>query len=74
MEGRKAYGHLPALNKVLEVLTPFDLLIRLVLQLGDWLTDDIRQQIDETSTWLHFRAVRREGEAVLCNFKQCNAE
>lgn len=70
---RKIYEHVPALNKVLEVLTPFDFLIGLVLQLGDRLTDDIRQQIDETGTWLHFRAVRWEGEAMLCDFKQCNA-
>lgn len=71
---RNTSEHVPTLNEVLEVLAPFDFLVGLVLQLGDWLADDVRQQIDKTSTWLHFRAVRREGEAVLRDLKQCNAE
>ena len=71
---RNTSEHVPTLNEVLEVLTPLDLLVRLVLQLGNRLTDNVRQQIDQTSTWLHFRAVRREGEAVLRDLKQCNTE
>lgn len=64
----------PALNKVLEVFAPFDLLVRLILELGNRLAHDVCQQINETSARLHFRAVCWEGEAMLGDFEQCDAE
>lgn len=38
---KKGQGCLPAFDEILEVVAPLDACLRLVLQLWDWLTDDI---------------------------------
>lgn len=65
---------LPAFDKVLEALTPLDALIWLVFKLGDRLAHDVREQVDQTSSRLHFCAVRWEREAMLRDFQQRDAE
>jgi len=58
-----------ALDKVLEALTPLDALGWLVFQLGDRLAHDVRKQVNQTSSRLHFCAVRGEREAMLRDFQ-----
>src|SRR5262245_16357838 len=69
-----AYGvYSPALDKVLEVVGPEYLVIRLVLELGDRLPHDICQEVDEAGAGLHLRAVCREGEAMLGDLQERDA-
>ncbi len=71
-EERRGDG-IPALNKVLEVGTPQDVRLRLVLELRDGLPDDVRQQVDQTGLGLHLSPVRGEREPVLSNLEQGHA-
>lgn len=45
-----------------------------VLQLGNGLTDDISEQIDQPCAGLHLSPVGREGESVLRDFEQSHTE
>ncbi len=56
------------------MLTPFDLILFLVFELRNRLSDDICQQIDQSRLRLHFGPVCWEGEAVLGHFQQGDAE
>ena len=67
-------GHsLRALDKILETLTPFDAVFFFILQLRNRLPHDIGQEIYQTCSWLHFRPVRWEWEAVLRDFEKSDA-
>ena len=66
--------YIPALNKVFETIRPADTVLRLILQLGDRLADDIGQEVDQTGARLHLGTVGREGEAMLCDFEQSYTE
>lgn len=65
---------LPAFDEVLEALAPLDALIWLIFQLGNWLAHDVREQVDQASSRLHFCAVRWEREAMLRDFQQRDTE
>jgi hypothetical protein len=64
---------LPAFDKVLEVIAPEDVIRGFVLQFGNRLSNDVGEEIDQSSTWLVDGAVRREREPVLGDFEQRNA-
>lgn len=64
---------LPALNEILEHVTPLQPLLLLILQLRNWLAHNVCQEIDESSSRVHLRAVRRKREAVLRDFEQGDA-
>ena len=67
--GQNAYS--PARNKVLEVITPFDSQVWLILQLWNRLPDDICQQINQASARMAAAIIRlAKRKPVLCNFKE----
>lgn len=66
--------YIPALNKIFETIGPADAVLRLILQLGDRLADNIGQEVDQTGARLHLSTVGREGEAMLCDFEQSYTE
>lgn len=65
--------NLPALNKILEALTPLNPMLLLILQLWDRLPYNIGQKIDQPGSWLHLRSVCWKWKAVLSDFKKSNA-
>ena len=69
---------LPAFNKVLEVVAPFNLWLvavrRLILELRQRLPNNVLDNINETRPRLHLRAVCREGESVLRDLQECHAQ
>lgn len=67
-------GDVPALDEILEILTPLDPILFLVLQLRDRLPHDISKQINQPRFRLHFRAVGGERKAVLRDFQKGDAE
>lgn len=64
----------PTLDEILEVFAPFDAVLRFILQLGDRLTDDIGEEIDQARAGLHFGTVRGERKPVLGHFEKGNAQ
>ena len=66
----KGRSDAPALDEIFETLAPFDSMIRLIFQLGDWLTDNIGQQINQAGSWLHLGAIGRKWKAMLCNLEE----
>lgn len=67
---KKGNRHLPTLDEILEVITPLDSIFWFILQLGNRLTHNICQQVNQPSPWLHFCAICREREAMLGHFQQ----
>lgn len=65
---------LPALDEILELLTPLDVVLRFVLESRDRLAHDISEQVDQACPRLHLGSVCWEGEAVLGYLEQCHAQ
>lgn len=63
-----------AFNEILETFAPFDPVFRFILQFRDGLSDDIREQLDQTGSRLHLRTIRGEGESMLGHLKQCHPQ
>ena len=61
--------YIPALDKIFKVLSPLDAILGLVLELGNGLSDNVCEQIDQASARVHLRSVGREGESVLSDFE-----
>lgn len=59
---------LPTLNEVLEISTPFDARLGLVLESRYRLSHNICEKIDHARSWLHLGAVCGKGESMLRNF------
>lgn len=66
----KKHQNVRAFNKILETFAPFDPMLRFVLQLRDWLSDDVREEVNQTRSRLHLRAIRGKGESMLGHFQQ----
>jgi hypothetical protein len=66
--------HIPAFDKILEVVRPINSVLRFILQFWNGLTDDVREKVDQSCARLHLCAVCRERESMLGNFQQCNTE
>lgn len=64
----------PAFDEILKVVGPVNAILRLVLQLRDRLTHDVREQVDEAGARLHLRSVGREWESMLGHFQQRDAQ
>ena len=62
------------LDEILEAIPPLDIILRFIFQFRNRLPHDIRQQIDQAGARLHLRPVGGEGEAVLRDFQQGDAE
>ncbi len=71
---RKGLVISPALDEILEVLAPIYALFFLVLELRYGLSDDIRQEVDEPSPWLHLCSVCWKRKAVLRHFEQRDSQ
>ena len=70
----KFSADLPTFDKIFEIISPPNPILRFILQLGDWLPDDIRQQVNKSRPRLHFRAIRRKRKPMLCNLQQGNSQ
>ncbi len=73
-ERRRRRKHVPALDEILKVLTPPNPLLHLILQLRNRLSDDIRQEIDQSGSRLHLRAIGWKRETMLGDLEQGDAE
>jgi hypothetical protein len=63
--------YLPTRNKILEVITPFDSQMGLILQLWNRLSDDICQQVNQAGTRVAAAIIRlAERKPMLCDFKE----
>ena len=65
---------LPAFDEVLETFTPLDSRLGLVLEFRDGLPDNVGQEVNQPSLWVHLCPIRREGEAMLGHFKESHTE
>ena len=63
-------NHIPALNEIFKVVSPLDIILRFVLELGNRLSNDISQEINKTSTRLEFRSICGEWKPMLCCLEQ----
>lgn len=66
--------HVPAFDEVFETLTPVNTLGWLILEFRYRLSDDVSEQIYQSSPWLHFRPVRWEWEPMLSDFQQRDSQ
>ncbi len=66
--------HVPTFDEVFETLAPIDTLGWFIFELRYRLSDDVSEQVYQSSPWLHFRAVCREWEPMLSDFQQRDAE
>ncbi len=60
--------NIPALNEILEILTPLDLILLLILQLRNILAHDISQQVYQACLRLHLSPIGWKREAMLRYF------
>ena len=66
--------HIPAFDEIFETFAPVDTLGWLIFELRYRLSDNVSEQVDQASSWLHFCAVRWEREAMLSNLQQGNSQ
>lgn len=64
----------PALDEVFEVLAPFELVFRLILEFRDRLPDNVCQKINETSPRIHLCAVCGKWKSVLRHLQKCHTQ
>lgn len=66
--------HPPAINEILEVIRPNNVVLRFVLELGNGLSHNICEEVNQASPRIHFRAVCGEWKPVLCDFQERDTE
>lgn len=71
---RKGKGNIPTLDEIFEAFAPFDAVLGFVLEFGDWLPDDVREEIDQAGAGLYLGAVGGEGKPVLGDFEEGDAQ